>query len=70
MSECSFNRLLQLINKKLDLNGQLEVHEHLDRCSICREAVYQLSRERDEASFIYRARRVKPSIRRRHIGEA
>jgi Fe-S oxidoreductase len=62
MSACSFDRLLKFVNKQLDLDGQLEVYDHLDRCDICRDAVYQLSRDRDEALFIYRARRVKPSV--------
>ncbi len=60
MSVCSFNRLLQFINKQLDLNGQLEIYDHLDRCNICRDTIRQLTRDRDEASFIYRRRRVKP----------
>lgn len=58
MSACSFDRLLQLVNKQLDLDGQLEVYNHLERCDICRDAVHQLSRERDRAFFIYRTRRV------------
>jgi predicted anti-sigma-YlaC factor YlaD len=62
MNACSFDRLLQFVNKQLDLDGQLEVYGHLDQCDICRDAVYQLSRDRDEASFIYRAHRVKPSV--------
>jgi len=62
MSACSFSRLLQLLNKQLDLDGQLEVYDHLDRCDICRDAVYQLARDQDEAFFIYRAQRVKPFV--------
>ena len=62
MSACSFNRLLQFINKQLDLDGQLEVYDHLDRCDLCRDAVYQLSRDRDEAYFIYLEHRVKPFV--------
>ena len=49
MSGCSFNRLWQLLDDELDLDGQLEVYDHLDRCSICRDAVYELARDRDEA---------------------
>ena len=62
MSVCSFSRLLQLVGKQLDLDGQLEVYGHLDRCDICRDAVYQLSRDRDEAFFIYRAHCVEPFV--------
>jgi hypothetical protein len=62
MSACSFERLLQFVNKQLNLDGQLEVYDHLDRCDICRDAAYQLSRDRDEALFTCRARCVKPSV--------
>jgi hypothetical protein len=62
MSKCSFDRLIQFANKKLDLDGQLEVFDHLDQCDICRDAIYQLSRDRDEAFFIHRANRMKPSV--------
>jgi predicted anti-sigma-YlaC factor YlaD len=62
MSACSFNRLLQFVNKQLDLDGQLEIYDHLDRCNICRDAVYQLSRDRDRALFIYRVCRMRPSV--------
>ena len=62
MSACSFNRLLRFVNKQLDLDGQLELYDHLDRCDICRDAVCQLSRDRDEALFVYRAHRVKPFV--------
>jgi predicted anti-sigma-YlaC factor YlaD len=64
MSACSFERLLQLVDKQSDLDEQLEAYNHLDRCEICRDAVYQLARDRDEAFSIHRAHRVKPSILR------
>ena len=70
MSACSFNRLLQLVDKQLDLDGQLKVYDHLDRCGICRDAVYQLSRERDKAFFIYRAYSAEPYNVRHRIHEA
>ncbi len=70
MSDCSFKRLLQLANKQLDLDGQLKVYDHLDRCDICRDAVYQISRDRDKAFFIYCAYRVKPSVRGFRINAA
>jgi predicted anti-sigma-YlaC factor YlaD len=62
MSACSFDRLLKLVNEQLDLDGQLEVYGHLDRCDICRDAVYQIARDRVSALFIYRAYRMKPSV--------
>jgi predicted anti-sigma-YlaC factor YlaD len=41
-----------LLEDKLELDDKLEVLEHLDRCPICRDAVYQIARDRDEALFI------------------
>lgn len=55
MSACSFDRLLLFVNKRLDPDGQLAVHDHLDRCEICRDAVYQLSRDRASVSRLSRA---------------
>jgi hypothetical protein len=65
MSACSFDRLLQFYNKNLDLDGQLEIYGHLDRCDICRDAIYQLSRDRNDAFYVHRAYRTKPSVRQR-----
>jgi len=62
MSACNFDRLLQLINKQLDLDEQLTAYNHLDRCDICRDTIYHLSRDRDEAFFSHRAYRVKPFV--------
>lgn len=62
MGACSFDRLLQFANKQLDLDERLEVYDHLDRCDICRDAVYQLSRDQDEAFFVNRAHGVNPSV--------
>ena len=61
MSACSFSRLLQFVNKQLDLDGQLEVHDHLDRCDICRDAVCQLARDLNGAFLINCAQRAEPS---------
>jgi anti-sigma factor RsiW len=69
MSACSFDRLLKFVNKQLNPDRHLEVYDHLDRCDICRDAVYQLGRERDEAFLIYRGHRVKPSVLQ-HLMEA
>ena len=54
MGVCDFSRLLQFTNKQLDLDGQLEIYDHLDRCDICRDAYYQLSRDRHKASHTQR----------------
>jgi anti-sigma factor RsiW len=58
---------LQFVDKELDLDGRLEVYDHLDRCDICRDAVYEVSRDRDEAFFIYRMYRAEPSILQRSM---
>lgn len=52
MTNCSFRNLVLLLDHKLDLDGKLEVLEHLDRCPICRDAIYQIARDRDEALFL------------------
>jgi hypothetical protein len=54
MSACSFKKLVLLLDKKLDLDEKLEVLDHLESCKICRDAVYQISRDRDEALFVHR----------------
>ncbi|MBN2242269.1 MAG: zf-HC2 domain-containing protein [Acidobacteria bacterium] len=63
MSACSFHKLVQLLDKQLGLDEKLEVLTHLETCSICRDTVYQLSRDRDEAYFIHRPYNIK-KIRR------
>jgi hypothetical protein len=59
MNTCSFHKLVQLLDKQLGLDEKLEVLTHLETCSICRDAVYQLSRDRDEALFIHRPYNIK-----------
>ncbi|HYK91802.1 MAG TPA: zf-HC2 domain-containing protein [Acidobacteriota bacterium] len=52
MESCSFSKLVRYLDKKLDLDGRLEVLNHLDRCEICRDAIYHISRDRDQAYFV------------------
>ncbi len=59
LNGCSFDRLVKLLDKKLDLDSALEVYDHLDRCDICRDAIYLISRDRDEALLVYRPYKVK-----------
>jgi hypothetical protein len=54
MDACSFKKLVQLLDKQLSLDEKLEVLSHLDSCKICRDAVYQISRDRDESLFVRR----------------
>ncbi len=51
---CSFEKLLRYLDKRLSLDEKLELLSHLDDCETCREAIYQLSRDRDADLFVYR----------------
>ena len=62
MSVCSFKKLVQLLDKKMDLDGKLEVLNHLDVCDICREAIYQISRDRDESFLVYKPYREQGKV--------
>jgi hypothetical protein len=62
MSACSFQKLVQLLDKKLDLDEKLEVLDHLQSCTICRDAVYQLSRDKDDSFFVRRPYNVEKHI--------
>ena len=64
MSACNFEYLLEFVNDQLDPDKQLEVYGHLYRCDICRDAVYQISRDLNRALFIYCARCAKKSVPR------
>lgn len=54
MSTCNFEKLVRLLDKKLGLDEKLEILNHLSSCSICRDTIYLISRDRDEALFIAR----------------
>ena len=62
MTACSFIKLVQLLDKQLNLNERLDVLDHLDSCRVCRDAVYQISRDRDEAFFIHRPYNVEKHV--------
>ncbi len=62
MGGCNLEILVQLLDKKLNLNEKLEVFDHLDRCRDCREAIYIISRQRDKTFFIYRRHRINLSV--------
>ncbi len=53
MGTCDFDKLVQLLDGKLKLDGKLEVLGHLDLCDVCREAIYLISRDRDRNLFTY-----------------
>ena len=54
MRQCDFEKLVQYLDKQLDLDGKLDLLEHLDQCDACRDALYQISRDRDAHFFQYR----------------
>ncbi|HYK90821.1 MAG TPA: hypothetical protein VE398_18755 [Acidobacteriota bacterium] len=54
MVACSIENLRLLLDKQLNLDGRLEILDHLDGCDACREMVYLLSRKRDRSFFIYK----------------
>ncbi len=51
---CSFEKLVRYLDKQLNLDQRLELLDHLDRCDTCREAIYQIARDRDSELFVYR----------------
>jgi hypothetical protein len=52
MGSCSVDRLVQLLDKRLDLDSKLDVFDHLDQCQTCRDTVYQILRSRDARFFV------------------
>ena len=52
MDDCSFEKLLQLLNKSLGVSAQLRLYDHLDRCDICRDTLYHIARDRDEVVHV------------------
>ncbi len=51
---CNFDKLVLFLDKKLELDEQLEVLDHIDKCDACMDALYQISRDRDESLFRHR----------------
>jgi anti-sigma factor RsiW len=49
---CDFEALLSYLDKKLDLDRQLAVLEHLDFCEACFDALYEIVRDRDDDLFV------------------
>ena len=48
---CSFERLIECLDGRLDTDGQLEVFNHVERCDVCFEAMFELVRERNLAGY-------------------
>jgi hypothetical protein len=49
---CDFEKLCMFLDRKLTLNQQLEVLDHLDTCDICRKTARQLKQERDAGVLV------------------
>ncbi len=64
MSGCNFDSLLKLVDKQLDLDGKLDVYDHLDHCDNCRDAVYHILRDRDEEFFVPGRQKIEPAAAR------
>jgi hypothetical protein len=62
MNACSFKKLVQLLDNQLELDEKLEVLSHLQSCGICHDAVYQISRDRDEKLFVHRPYNVEKHV--------
>jgi hypothetical protein len=61
MNSCNFDTLLKLVDKQLDLDGKLDIYDHLDHCENCRDAVYHILRDRDEGFFVPRPHKMEPA---------
>jgi hypothetical protein len=53
MTRCDFDKMVRYLDKQLNIDEKLELYDHLDRCDVCREAIYLLARDRDAALFVY-----------------
>jgi len=58
---CSIEKLMRLLDKRLRLDQELEIFNHLDQCESCRTTLYNLSHDRDRAFFVYRPYRFRRS---------
>jgi len=49
---CNFEKICLFLEKRLNLGGQLEVLDHLDKCDICLEAACRMIKDRDPDSHV------------------
>lgn len=64
MTTCSFEKLVEYLDDRLDLDKKLELLEHVEQCETCRDAIYHISRDRDGAFFVYRPYKVDKVLMR------
>ncbi len=63
ITHCKKESLAHLLADDLDLDTKIDVLEHLDSCTTCRDAFYGLSRERDSSLFVRRPYNVDKAAR-------
>jgi hypothetical protein len=51
--KCDFEKLWLYLSKELDVDEQLKIIGHLDDCTICRETLFLMARDRDADLFIH-----------------
>jgi hypothetical protein len=61
---CSFEKLVLYLDRKLDLDAQLELLDHLEKCGNCFDAVYHISRDRDARLFLRRPTELEITVSR------
>jgi hypothetical protein len=49
---CDFEVLVGYLDRKLDVDQQLNLLEHLEFCELCLDALCEIVRDRDENLFI------------------
>jgi hypothetical protein len=62
---CDLEKLKMLLDKRLDLDQNLEIFDHLDKCDSCRTALYTITRDRDKNYLVYRPYKFKPRKRKK-----
>ena len=62
MNTCSFKKLVEYLDNHLNMDEKLEILTHLETCQICRDAIYQISKDRDEAFFVRRPYNVEKHV--------
>jgi hypothetical protein len=60
--------LVECLDGRLDTDGQLEVFNHVERCDVCFEAMFELVRERNLAGYERRPERAARDIPLRRAG--
>ena len=60
-SRCNVDKLVQYLNSQLDLDAELELFDHLDRCNACRDTIYRICRDR-ERGFLLLVRNRKHKV--------